>query len=195
MTEERQAKVAVLGATGLRHESREARVECFPWNRLNNLKNLADYDIVILDLLSMTGQSLQDVRHSRSVPASRRRSETLHPSSPPTASGQSKKRIGRVSRSGQRVLHCCCGLVAHAGHNVTVSVERYRDGGVRRSSWTNLGWTPLLSRSVVHVCRRSCKRMWGRSAFSSSGAHERYLRFRGLIGVPASVVNTWPRSS
>jgi hypothetical protein len=60
VTQERQTKLAVIGAAGPRHESGEARVEWFPWNRLKNLKNLADYDIVILDLLSMTDQTLQD---------------------------------------------------------------------------------------------------------------------------------------
>jgi hypothetical protein len=60
VTQERQTKIAVIGAAGPRHESGEARVEWFPWNRLKKLTNLADYDSVILDLLSMTDQTLQD---------------------------------------------------------------------------------------------------------------------------------------
>jgi hypothetical protein len=60
VTQERQTKIAVIGTAGPRYESGEARVEWFPWNRLKNLKNLADYDNVILDLLSMTDQTLQD---------------------------------------------------------------------------------------------------------------------------------------
>lgn len=67
MTEERQIKIAVIGAAGPRYASPEVRVECFPWNRLKKLVNLADYDIVILDLLSMTGQGLQDVETVESV--------------------------------------------------------------------------------------------------------------------------------
>ena len=52
MTEARQKKIAVIGASGPRYESREVRVECFPWNRLKKVANLADYDVVIFDLLS-----------------------------------------------------------------------------------------------------------------------------------------------
>jgi hypothetical protein len=61
VAEERQHKIAVIGATEPRYESREVRVECFPWNRLKKLTNLADYDVVILDLLSKTHKTLQDV--------------------------------------------------------------------------------------------------------------------------------------
>ncbi len=67
MTEDRQKKIAVIGARGPRYEAREVRVECFPWNGLKKLTNLADYDVVILDLLSMTGQGLQDVETVESI--------------------------------------------------------------------------------------------------------------------------------
>ena len=67
MTEERQFKIAIIGAAGPRYASPEVRVECFPWNRLKKLANLADYDIVILDLLSMTDQRLPDVETFESV--------------------------------------------------------------------------------------------------------------------------------
>jgi len=60
LTEVRQKKIVVIGASGPQYESREVRVECFPWNRLKKLTNLADYDVVILDLSSMTDQTLQD---------------------------------------------------------------------------------------------------------------------------------------
>jgi hypothetical protein len=53
LTEERQKKIAVIGASGPRYESREVRVECFPWNRLRKVANLADYDVVVFDLLSL----------------------------------------------------------------------------------------------------------------------------------------------
>ena len=67
MAEERQQKIALIGAAEPRYESREVRVECFPWGRLKKLTNLADYDVVILDLLSMTDQMLQDVETFKSV--------------------------------------------------------------------------------------------------------------------------------
>jgi hypothetical protein len=53
LTEERQKKIAVIGATGSRYESPEVRVEWFPWNRLKKASNLADYDIVVINLLSL----------------------------------------------------------------------------------------------------------------------------------------------
>lgn len=53
MAEDRPRKIAVVGATGYEYSSQEARVECFPWNRLKKLANLADYDIVVLNLLSL----------------------------------------------------------------------------------------------------------------------------------------------
>jgi hypothetical protein len=67
LTEERQQKIALIGALAPRYESREVRVECFPWNRLKKLTNLADYDVVILDLLSMTDETLQYGKSFESV--------------------------------------------------------------------------------------------------------------------------------
>ena len=42
----------------------------------------------------------------------------------------SRSACRQVLSSGEYVLHGCCGVVAHAGHNVIVGVERYRDSGV-----------------------------------------------------------------
>jgi len=67
LTEERQQKIALIGAAEPRYESREVRVECFPWNRLKKLTNLVDYDVVILNLLSITDQTLQDIETFDSV--------------------------------------------------------------------------------------------------------------------------------
>jgi hypothetical protein len=50
---DRPTKIAVIGATGFDHSSPEARVECFSWNRIRKVSNLADYDTVVLDLLSL----------------------------------------------------------------------------------------------------------------------------------------------
>jgi hypothetical protein len=61
LTEERQIKIAVIGATEPTYQSPEVRVECFPWNRLKKVANLADYDVVILDLLSLREPEELDV--------------------------------------------------------------------------------------------------------------------------------------
>ena len=53
MAEDRQEKIALIGTKGYEYSSSEARVECFPWDRLNKVPNLADYDVIILDLLSL----------------------------------------------------------------------------------------------------------------------------------------------
>lgn len=53
MAEDRQKKIALIGAKGYAYSSSEARIECFPWDRLNKVSNLADYDVVILDLLPL----------------------------------------------------------------------------------------------------------------------------------------------
>jgi hypothetical protein len=49
----KQRKIVVLGATGSRYESPEVRVEWFPWNKVKKVPNLADYDEVVIDLLSL----------------------------------------------------------------------------------------------------------------------------------------------
>jgi hypothetical protein len=58
MAEGRTKKIALIGATGYEYASPEARVECFAWDRLQKATNLADYDAVVIDLLS-----LQDKEH------------------------------------------------------------------------------------------------------------------------------------
>lgn len=58
----RQLRVAILGAAGYEHESDAAKVECFAWDRLRKVKNLADYDVLIVDLLSLDGPDGIDAR-------------------------------------------------------------------------------------------------------------------------------------
>lgn len=53
MAEDRPKKIALIGATGYKYASPEARVESFSWDRLKKVANLADYDIVVLNLLSL----------------------------------------------------------------------------------------------------------------------------------------------
>jgi hypothetical protein len=67
LTEERQKKIGVIGAAEPRYESQEVQVECFPWNRLKKVANLADYDVVILDLLSLKGPEDLDVSAFRAM--------------------------------------------------------------------------------------------------------------------------------
>jgi hypothetical protein len=43
------------------------RVECFRWDRLKKATNLADYDVLILNLLSVEGSGSLDAEAVRSV--------------------------------------------------------------------------------------------------------------------------------
>lgn len=60
MAEGRPNKIAVIGATGYEHASPEARVECFAWNRLRKASNLADFDTVVINLLSFQDKERLD---------------------------------------------------------------------------------------------------------------------------------------
>ena len=53
MAEDRPKKIALIGATGYGYASPEARVECFAWDRLTKAGNLANYDVLVLNLLSV----------------------------------------------------------------------------------------------------------------------------------------------
>lgn len=53
MAEERPRKIALIGAAGYEYASPEARVECFAWDRLQKVANLADYDAIVLNLHSI----------------------------------------------------------------------------------------------------------------------------------------------
>lgn len=63
----RQRRIALIGASGYEHGSEAAKVECFGWDRLRKVKNLADYDMLILDLLSLTDPGAIDAKVFRSV--------------------------------------------------------------------------------------------------------------------------------
>lgn len=65
MAEGRPRKIAVVGTTGFDHDSPQGRVECFSWERLAKIANLADFDVVILDLLSLEDPSTLDVDNFR----------------------------------------------------------------------------------------------------------------------------------
>jgi hypothetical protein len=53
LAKNRPKKIALVGATGYEYSSPEERVNCFSWDRLKKVTNLADYDFVILNLLSL----------------------------------------------------------------------------------------------------------------------------------------------
>ena len=57
----RQRKIAVVGPSGYEHDSPEVRVESFPWDRLDKAPNLADHDVVVIDLLSCEDTERLDV--------------------------------------------------------------------------------------------------------------------------------------
>jgi len=49
----RPRKIALIGAQGYAQESPDLRVDCFPWDKINTITNLRDYDILLLNLLSL----------------------------------------------------------------------------------------------------------------------------------------------
>jgi hypothetical protein len=49
----RHKKIALIGARGYSVQSAEVRVLSYPWDRLEEIANLSDFDTVILDLLSV----------------------------------------------------------------------------------------------------------------------------------------------
>jgi len=69
----RPKKIALIGATGYEYRSPEAWVQSFLWDKLKKDTNLADYDVVILNLLSLEdpesldAQALQKVLNVRTV--------------------------------------------------------------------------------------------------------------------------------
>lgn len=46
-------KVALIGAKGYEHTTEGLRVDCFTWPKLNKINNIRDFDIIIINLLSL----------------------------------------------------------------------------------------------------------------------------------------------
>lgn len=65
--QDRPNKIALVGATGYEYGSAEARVECFAWDQLTKVSNLADYDAVVLNLLSLRDPKQFDASTLRKV--------------------------------------------------------------------------------------------------------------------------------
>lgn len=50
----RKRKIILLGAKGFQRTTEGVQVDCFLWSQLGKIKNIRDYDTVILDLLSLS---------------------------------------------------------------------------------------------------------------------------------------------
>lgn len=46
-------KIAIIGARGFQQRDEDVCIECFAWNKLSKIRNLRDYDTVLLNLLSI----------------------------------------------------------------------------------------------------------------------------------------------
>jgi hypothetical protein len=53
----RQRKVILIGARGYERVHEGVRVECFPWDKIIKIKNIRDYDTVILNLLPLRNEA------------------------------------------------------------------------------------------------------------------------------------------
>ena len=59
---ERRRKVVLIGAKGYERADDSLCVDCLPWTNIRKLQNIRDYDVVILNLLSLTSkQSREEV--------------------------------------------------------------------------------------------------------------------------------------
>jgi hypothetical protein len=50
----RKRKVILLGTKGFQRTTKDVKVDCFLWSQLGKIKNIRDYDTVILDLLAIS---------------------------------------------------------------------------------------------------------------------------------------------
>jgi len=49
----RQRKIMLIGATGYNQSNDEIKIDCFEWREIQKIKNIKDYDVLILDLLKL----------------------------------------------------------------------------------------------------------------------------------------------
>jgi hypothetical protein len=54
----RTRKLAVIGADGYQKNYEDLRVDCFPWHKISNIKNLRDYDTIVISLLSVDPEAV-----------------------------------------------------------------------------------------------------------------------------------------
>ena len=56
----RKRKVIILGSTGFHGSTADLQVNCYPWSQLAKVRNIRDYDVVILNLLPLSSQDNRD---------------------------------------------------------------------------------------------------------------------------------------
>lgn len=49
----RKRKVLLIGATGYQRTREDLRVDCCDWTKVQGIRNIRDFDTIILDLLSV----------------------------------------------------------------------------------------------------------------------------------------------
>lgn len=55
----RKRKIVLLGAEGYERAGEGSRVECFSWAKINKIKNLRDYDTLIINLLCLENEEIR----------------------------------------------------------------------------------------------------------------------------------------
>ncbi|MHA1790632.1 MAG: hypothetical protein ACTSXT_15565 [Candidatus Helarchaeota archaeon] len=55
----RQRKIMLIGATGYNQSDDEIKIDCFEWRKIQKIKNIKDYDVLILDLLKLDTEEIR----------------------------------------------------------------------------------------------------------------------------------------
>jgi len=55
----RQRKIMLIGATGYNQSDDEIRIDCFEWREIQKIKNIKDYDVLILNLLKLDTEEVR----------------------------------------------------------------------------------------------------------------------------------------
>lgn len=53
-------QIAILGSQGYKSSRPDIVIDCYPWSRINSIKNLSDYHSVLINLLSLTDKKSVD---------------------------------------------------------------------------------------------------------------------------------------
>jgi hypothetical protein len=101
---DRQKKVALLGAREFEYSSSEARIECFPWNQLNKVRNLADYDEVVLNTSSLRDSARSSGATIRNVLDTSTAHEILRPPGEGAIFVLGDPRIGLAGKTDDKSL-------------------------------------------------------------------------------------------
>ncbi len=57
----RQRKIMLIGATGYNRSANEIKIDCFEWREIQKIKNIKDYDVLILDLLKLDTEEARKI--------------------------------------------------------------------------------------------------------------------------------------